>query len=245
MIVEAFILAWNESETIHLTIKHYQKFCDKITIYDHFSDDGTAEIAEQMGCFIKYFGVKGELDDKTYLNVKNTCYKRSTAKWVIVCDADEILWHPNIKEILEGDCTIFNTIGWDVFSNEMPVDDFLEIQTGQFTPNYCKKIIFNPAIDIRFQYGCHVCVPEGHIKACSEPLTLFHYRNIGGYKRLSDRHETYRERLSKANIRYGLGIHYTYPEEQRKKEWYDKHAQSIDFSLYDFKGLDPFYIRPQ
>jgi len=235
MIAEAFIICWNEIETIHLTISHYQKFCDKITIFDNFSDDGTAEKCRELGCEVQYFGIKGVLDDKEYLKVKNHCYKQSKAKWVIVCDSDEILWHPDIKRILEeSEGTIFNTIGWDVFSNDMPKNDFLEIQTGFYYENGCKSVIFSPKIDIRFVFGCHVSNPYGLIRKCDETLTLFHYRNIGGYERLSERHKIYRERLSSNNKRWKLGIHYTYPEEQRKKEWYDSYDKA---HLYDYKSV--------
>jgi len=239
MIVEAFILAWNEIETIHLTIKHYQKFCERITLLDNFSDDGTREKAEEMGCEIQLFGIKGQLDDEQYLRIKNSVYRQSKAKYVIVCDSDEILYHENIREILETDTgNIFNTIGWDVFSSDMPKDDFLEIQTGQFTPNYCKKIIFSPEIRINYHLGCHTCAPKGILRPSNETLTLFHYRNIGGFQRLSDRHAIYRERLSPNNRRRGLGCHYSFPEEQRKREYEAKFQACTEYRFFDSEGVD-------
>jgi len=239
MIAEAFIMCWNEEEIITLTIKHYQKFCDQVTILDNYSTDSTVDIALKMDCDIKQFGREGVLDDKAYLEIKNTCYRNSPAKFVIVCDADEILWHPDIKEIMEtSNGNIFNTIGWNVFSYAMPKDDFLELQFGVFDPNYCKKICFKPSIRINYVYGCHVCHPQGRLYAAGTPLTLFHYRNIGGPKRLSKRHELYRERMCENNKRWGLGIHYTYPEEQREREWYEKFDKGLDYSLYDHSGVD-------
>ena len=235
--IEAFIIAWNEIETIHLTIQHYQKFCDKITIYDNFSDDGTYEKSHDMGCEVRQFGRRGELDDRAYLEVKNNCYRSSKAKFVIVCDSDEIL--DTDRETLEqSNGTYFNTIGWDIFSNDMPVNDFLEIQRGQFTPNYCKKVIFNPKIRINYTYGCHVCTPVGVLQADSKPLTLFHYSNIGGFKRLSDRHAVYRTRLSRNNRQYGLGCHYSFSEEQRKRERDAKYDASIEYSDFNLEGVD-------
>lgn len=53
MKIEAHIIAWNENETIHLTIKHYQQFCSKIIIYDNYSTDNTRSICESMGCEVK------------------------------------------------------------------------------------------------------------------------------------------------------------------------------------------------
>lgn len=242
MICEAFIIAWNEIETIHLTIKHYQKFCDQITILDNWSDDGTREKAESMGCKVQTFGVRGSLDDKEYLKVKNRIYKRSKAKYVIVCDSDEILYHPNIKEVLENETgTIFNTIGWDVFSKEMPKDDFLEIQTGVYSENYSKKVIFSPRIDINYSLGCHVCTPS-RTRPSNTELTLFHYRNIGGYERLSNRHKQYRERLSQNNKRWGLGCHYSYTEEQRKNDWYERYNERLAYGLFNPSGVDSLHF---
>jgi len=239
MICEAFIIAWNESETIHLTINHYQKFCDKVTIYDNFSTDNTRDIAESLGCEVRLFGIEGQLDDKEYLKVKNNCYKGSEAKYVIVCDADEILYHEDIRQILEEDTgNIFNTIGWDIFSEDMPKNDFLEIQTGIFSGNYCKKIIFSPKVDINYHLGCHACSPRGRVRPSNKLLTLFHYRNIGGFKRLSMRHELYRQRLSDNNKRFGLGCHYSFPEEQRKREWYEKFNSRLAYRLFDPEGMD-------
>lgn len=241
MISEAFIVCWNEIQIIHLTIKHYQKFCDKITILDNWSDDGTREKAESMGCDVRQFGIKGVLDDKEYLKVKNSVYKGSKAKYVIVCDTDEILWHENIREILEQDTgNIFNTIGWDIFSEDMPIDNFLEIQNGQFSPNYCKKVIFSPKIDIKYSLGCHTCNPRGRLHPSKEVLTLFHYANIGGFDRLSKRHSLYRERLSQTNRSMGLGCHYSFPEDQRKRERQAKYEASIEYNVYDHSGVDPY-----
>lgn len=241
MICEAFIMAWNEADTIELTIKHYQRFCDRVTLLDNYSTDGTVAIAKAKGCEVIQFGEPGVLDDQEYLKIKNKCYWGSKAKFVIVCDADEILYHPDLRRLMETtQANAFNTLGWDVFSNDMPENDFLEIQTGMFQPNYCKKVIFSPKLIINFQYGCHVAKPLRRPRADHQVLTLFHYRNIGGYDRLSKRHEQYRARMSDNNKRIGLGCHYQFPEEQRKREWYEKYTQSIPYTEWDRKGVDPF-----
>src|SRR5690606_28042527 len=99
MKIHAYILTWNESDIIGLVIKHYQKFCDKITIMDNYSSDGTDKIAQSMGCEVRKFGTKF-FDDAENMKVKNECWKGSDADWVIVCDADEVLFHNAIRAIL-------------------------------------------------------------------------------------------------------------------------------------------------
>src|SRR5690606_32463251 len=106
MKIHAYILTWNESDIIGLVIKHYQKFCDKITIMDNHSSDGTDKIAKSMGCEVRKFGTR-YFDDAENMKVKNECWKGSDADWVIVCDADEVLctlpadfWPSRIKGYL-------------------------------------------------------------------------------------------------------------------------------------------------
>ena len=232
---EAFILAWNEEETIHLTIKHYQNFCSSIVLMDNHSTDRTVEIAKSMGCKVKTFGVPGVLDDETYKNVKNECWKKShpgkdRRNWVIVCDADEILWYPP-EEPIGYACTIFKTYGWNVFSHEMPKENWLEITNGHHEPNYNKTVIFDPKqiTDINFRIGAHVSSPKGNVIWSDDTLYLFHYRNVGGPQRLVDRHNLYRPRMSEANKAKRFGIHYLWEDEVRVKEWEEKYERSKHF----------------
>jgi glycosyltransferase involved in cell wall biosynthesis len=233
MFVEAHIIAWNESENIPFTIRHYQKFCDRIVIYDNYSDDNTREIAMSMGCDVRLFGIKGVLSDKEYLKIKNHVWKKSSADWVIVCDADEILWHENIKNIIESSkATMFKTYGWNVFSDRMPVSDFLEIKTGYFDENYSKSVIFKPKEieGINYVYGCHVSNPTGNVIIDPTVLTLFHYRGIGGVSRIINRHKAYRKRMSEININLGLGSHYLHDDKRRIKEWSQSLQKSKEYS---------------
>lgn len=232
MTIDCFFIAWNESETIHLTLKHYLSFCRSVTVFDNFSTDNTREIAESMGAKVQLFGIQGELNDKEYLKVKNHCWKGSDADWVIVCDCDEILWHPKLGEVLRsniGMATIFNCFGWNIFSNEIPKENWLEITTGVQDINYSKHIIFDPKkiTEINYQYGCHSFTPEGpkgKIEWGSEPLFLLHYKQVGGAKRLADRHAIYAPRLSQINKKWEMGKQYEEPSQDTIKYFNDNLA---------------------
>lgn len=229
MVVEAHIIAWNESETIHLTIKHYQKFCSKIIIYDNFSDDNTREIAEAIGCEVKLFGVKGVLSDVEYTKIKNNCWKGSTADWVIVCDADEIL---DFRLPTDQTCTILKTFGWNVFHEDVPRETWLEIKTGFHDPNYSKYVCFRPSKikEINYVHGCHVAKPIGNVIFSEIIIPLFHYRNVGGPDRLIKRHAMYRPRMSQHNLKWNMGGHYLHDDERRRKEWTEQYNKSVEFS---------------
>jgi len=179
-----------------------------------------------MGCDVIKFGTKGVLDDKEYLKVKNHCWKRSRFDYVIVCDSDEILQEP---EHPTG--TIVRTQGFNIFSHQMPKDDFLEIQTGILDNNYSKYVMFSPRLkEIGYVYGCHQAKPKGDIIVSHETLVLFHYRNIGGPDRLVQRHKIYRERMSSFNKAWKLGVHYLYDDEQRIREWHQHYENSKELS---------------
>jgi len=216
--IEAYIIAYNEIETIKLTIQHYQSFCSSVTIFDNFSDDGTPELAKHLGATVMTFGRKGELNDAEYLKIKNRAWKKSKADFVIIVDADEILEPPT-----ETDCTIFKTQGFNIYSHEMPKESYSEILTGIPDDNYSKSVIFSPKhiTDINYAYGAHSCDPKGDVRYSKEILTLFHYRALGGPERMVKRHAMYRKRMGYLNKQLGLGSHYNYDDERRVKEWFE------------------------
>lgn len=240
---EAHIIAFNEAETIHLTIKHYKAFCIHVIIWDNHSTDNTREIAKAMGCTVKTFGVPGELSDRAYMELKNECWKKKhpgkdIRDWVIVCDADEILAlaNPGILSAIAhvNHTTIWKTQGWNVFSHDMPKDSWLEIDNGHTEENYSKTVIFDPKqiTDINFRIGGHVSKPRGNVIWSNETIYLFHYRNVGGPQRLVDRHKLYRPRMSEENLQRKWGKHYLDSDEERIKEWEEKYAKSVPFSKH-------------
>lgn len=242
MKIEAYILAWNEAETIHLTIHHYKQFCDRIVIYDNFSTDNTRDICESLGCEIRPFGIAGVLDDKEYIKVKNNCWKGSNADWVIVCDADEILWSKDLMGDLENAKRLrfgmISTYGWNIFSNGIPEENWLEITTGVHDANYSKYCIFNPNAveEINYVYGAHVANPKGEFCITNKnlQLTLFHYKHVGGAQRIADRHALYNSRLSDWNKRFKCGFQYQEPREQTIKYFNECLKKSVPYSQAGF-----------
>lgn len=242
MIIECYIICWNEIDTIDLTLMHYSRFCDIINVFDNWSDDGTFERCKKFGCNVQRFGIQGVLDDSEYLKIKNHCWKNSSADYVIVVDCDEIIFHPQINTVLENAIerrdTIIPTVGWNIYSNDMPEQSYLEITRGVPDDNYSKKAVFSPVLkEINYVFGCHVAQPTGRIQESLEKVYLLHYRNIGGVDRLLDRHRIYRQRLSQRNKRFGLGIHYTYPDERRIQEWNAAYNSAMELSAFNSAGV--------
>lgn len=234
MQIEAHIIAWNEADTIHFTINHYRQFCSRVIIYDNYSTDRTPEISASLGAEVKQFGIKGELNDKEYKKLKDQCWKGSTADYVIVCDADEIVYHPNLKNVLqqskESGVTIFKTQGFNVYSDDFPRESWLDIQTGIMDDSYSKLCIFSPRLqEISYVYGCHEASPKGNL-VWGVKLWLLHYRCVGGVQRMIERHNLYVPRLSQINLRWKMGSHYLQSEEQKRADFGERLKRSVTLS---------------
>ena len=181
------------------------------------------------------------------MKVKNNCWKGSQADWVIVCDADEVLFfyytdtemYP--KQTFGGDIrvlidieanenitTIFKTYGWQIISDSMPKDNLLGITNGYHFSNYSKSIIFSPKHiqEINYNPGAHKCNPIGNVVWSDETLYLLHYKHIGGLQRTIDRYKAYKKRLSSNNIKNGWGIHYNRSVPSLREEWNERMAKS-------------------
>lgn len=225
MKIDCYFLNFNEIDQIRLTIDHYLSFCRRVVVYDNYSDDGSDLVATTRGCEVRKFGLPGVLDDFAYLDVKNNCWKGSDADLAIVCDADEILYHKDLAAVLDMEhkrgTTLFRTQGYNMFREDFPRGTYEEIRTGIPDGTYSKSIIFDPKAirEINYLPGCHVARPEGRVEVSLTTLPVLHYRCIGGFQRMLDRHTLYNSRLSERNVRFGMGNYswVTDPEQVEKK----------------------------
>lgn len=221
-----FFLGYNIQETIHLTVKHYQQFCNRVVYHDNFSTDLSREIAEELGAEVKLFGRAGVLDDQAYLDVKKNCWKLDRSDLVYVVDDDEIVLPP----IAHVNSTIYHCQGYEMYSNHMPVNNWLDLKKGVINDQYSKMACFNPREieDIGYVYGCHghQTRPKGKL-VWGERIPLLHYRSVGGVDRLIKRHRMYNEKeRGEANKRWNLANHYSESEAHKRKVFEDGLANS-------------------
>jgi glycosyltransferase involved in cell wall biosynthesis len=233
MTVDLHILTWNESEIIRMVLQHYKEFCRAMYVYDNHSTDNTREIASEEGAIVKLFGTQF-FDDKENMDLKNSCWLGSDADYVIVCDADEVLFctcnpfqfslHQYLGYFKSEGATIIKTIGWQVMSDEWP-DKYLTHETNGFRfDNYSKNIVFNPKeiTEIGYGFGAHECNPKGNVVWSELPLYVLHYKHIGGVQRTIDRYKVLSKRLSKNNRKNGHGVHYHQSPSRLKQEWQER-----------------------
>lgn len=223
-IVHYYAVCWNEEKILPFVYSYYGKFVDRFFIYDNGSTDRTAEIiAAQPNAKLIHFETDG-FDDTVHADIKNNCWKKSRGKadLVIVCDADEFLYHPDLtrslQNIIEKSISLPNIDGYNMFSYCFPDAATLiteQIKTGIQDNAYSKNILFDPhrIVEIGFFPGSHKSRPIGIVKTGTDTFKLLHYKNLG-LEYLMGRHDLLSQRLSETNKKEGLGVHYMYPPEK-------------------------------
>lgn len=251
-IIHYYSLCWNEEKILPFVMDYYSSFCTKLLIIDNESDDHSVSIIESyQNAQVRSYSSKQEIRDDLYLEIKNNVWKESRGKadWVIVCDTDEILYHPNLKEELEKisteGYTIIKPFGFDMYSKSFPNKSLLEIRNGIDDFRHLSKcIIFDPNLieEINFKAGCHKCYPKGKVKIYSNPnFKLLHYKNLN-LDFLLLRNRRFKERLSRFNIDNKLGKHYLFDEQKITSKFENNLARAFDvFNWKPRNGIRVFF----
>jgi len=227
--IHVYTLAWNEQLILPHFLRHYARFCERIVVFDNESTDATPEII--AGCpqaERRVWSSGGQINDQTYLDIKNSAYResRGQADWVIVCDADEFLYHPQIQTqlatYLRRGVTLPRVRGYDMVGHAVPAasDDLLaQYRHGAPNPWMDKQVIFAPELDMRFTPGAHrhEAVP-GARRSWFARLQLLHYKMFTAEQYI-ERTRALRARLSEINRRNKWGTHYLQSDEALREEF--------------------------
>jgi glycosyltransferase involved in cell wall biosynthesis len=224
MKIETYILVHNEEKIMPYLMRHYRQFSD-VFILENNCTDRSVEIAESHGAKIRRYDVPDELDDKVFLDIKNNCWKDSNADWVIVGDADEFIYHPEIIKVLqESKATIIQPKLFEMFSEKFPTTDgqiYDEVKTG--VPGGPKMHLFKPSEikEINYGMGCHFAFPEGNIILDEDSgIITLHMRYLS-LESVLERTERGHRRMSTFNRNGGWGIHFDWPGEDTIKHFED------------------------
>lgn len=218
--IHAHILSYNEEQMIRHTLNYYSEICSRIWLYDNGSTDNTVEIAKTYKkVIIVNFNTGDKFNDQAHREIKNTCWKESAADFVIVCDADEILYSKylnlTLMHLKQYGYTTPSIQGYNMYSETFPenysalITD--QVKTGMIAKNFNKQIIFDPKQlkEINYSDGAHNFYPIGKVKRNTEPLMLLHYKYLGR-ERVMKKHETYSSRMSDYNKQLKAGVEYGY-----------------------------------
>jgi hypothetical protein len=221
MKIHSHILAWNEEKILPYTLDYYSTFCEKIFIYDNMSDDNSDEIYKRYPKVeVIKWDSNNEINEINYIKLKTESYKERSRNqnvdWVIVCDCDEFLYHPNLIDVLvdykSKGITVPKVCGHDMVSEIFPeydgklLVDKVKVGSERYQP-MCKNIIFNPDLDVNYGIGAHSFNCDNAVFSETEELKLLHYKFLGKdyvKKLYIDR----AKRLSSFNKENKFGEHY-------------------------------------
>lgn len=227
MKAECHILTFNEASLIRYTLRHYATYCSKLVVHDAGSTDSTVEICRMMSAEVLPWDTKGELNDEMAMDLKNECWKGTDADWVIVVDADELLYFPKgVGETLATysrlGAAIIKAHGFDMYSVAYPTTRgqiYDEVKLGAPSDKwYGKPVLFSPrqVEETGFGIGAHESDPllrsgrRIHVGAdwpkANPPAWLLHFHHgIGPIERIARRLDEKRTRLAAVNRLHGWG----------------------------------------
>jgi len=231
MKVILYALCYNEEYMLPYFIRHYKNFVSHFVFYDNFSTDNSREIMKTApNVMIKDYGSNDEIRDDVMISLKNNCWKsaRRHADWVIVVDIDELIYHPNMINLLKSGkqvgATILKPAGFQMVGDTIPSGEgqiYEEMNTGALDSKYSKLAIFNPRAiaEMNYIHGCHAASPRGRV-AIKKPigLKLLHYHYLT-LKHYTARCKERAKRLSKLNKEKNWGTEYLNSPENLRKDY--------------------------
>ncbi len=234
-----FACCYNEVRMLHFFLEYYSKHVGvtKFFIYDGGSSDGSVELMKKYD--VQILEERHEtLDDRLLMNFRNHYYKnyRESCDWVIVCDVDEFLYHPNIKsrlrELSAEGVTLPRVDGYNMISLDWPdpsSDAFLPFLAPygiSDNQNCAKSLVFNPKIDINYSIGCHAAHPAGHVVRSSQvEFKNLHYAQIA-YSYVIVKSNAQKNRLSEWNKNSKAGLHYNFNADLKLEEYMKRYRSA-------------------
>lgn len=232
-VIYVIAVSFNEAAILPFFLDHYINFlgATKVILHDGGSTDGTAEIAARYPQVELVLKPSEKLDDRDLMDIRNEEWKkyRDQCDWIVVCDVDEFLYHPDIRSKLADfkrqGITLPMVEGFEMLSKEHPQyvpNHYIweNIQTGTPNPQYYNKnLIFDPKIEINYLLGCHSCAPTGPVKRTDQ----FEFKNLH-FRMLSHRHIVEKSRraaarLSDWNKQTSAGFHYRLNAEMQRDDY--------------------------
>lgn len=221
LIIELYVLCYNEEKIIVHTLNYYSQFCNKIIVIDNQSTDQSIALATQFkNVEVRTLPSNNQFIEDVLTTSRNNCWKGSKADFVIVCDMDELLYDENLIQKLESakhhHISIPKINGYNMMSENFP-DDYSQLITNQVkqgirTTRFDKKIIFDPknVKEINYRPGAHLCYPVFYQSPPATPtieLALLHYKYLGK-DYLYQKHQRYADRMSTTSKEKKHGAEY-------------------------------------
>jgi hypothetical protein len=233
MNLSIYAICYNEEHMMRHFVNHYRnRFPDcSITIFDNHSTDKSAALARALSCNVILYDTQGKLNDRRYLEIKNSCWKDCETMWALICDMDEhcVINGEQLSVEHEYGATLIRFEGHNMVSMlPNPNIDIPSIKYGVRAPSYDKNYLFrvDQIQDINYGWGCHKSNPTGKIVESHGIYPVWHYKYIDPDFMVA-RHAHYASRMSNENLQKGLGFHYAFPEDRIRAEFEEARKNAI------------------
>lgn len=189
MKIHVYSFCWNENPMVKFFLRHYEKFADKIIVYDQDSTDGTLDILKAHPLVELRKQDWSGLDDERFIDLVNSAWIGDSCDWIMWPDIDEILYHPNVFWALATATEdVIRSKGYALISKSgFDGDDgrqiYEQVTTGYPQPNYDKCICWRSGIKLSHSIGRHTYSDSPRTNGVigeDAKLKLFHCHYIGG-----------------------------------------------------------------
>jgi hypothetical protein len=208
MVITVVTIAKNERDLMPFFMRHYQRFADRIIVYDE-SDDDTPKIVEQMGGEVIPMIPGNGIRDDLHAAIKSQAGTIFGGQWTIVPDVDEFVYHKDIRGLLEGymqdGITLPRADGYAMIGERILTDGYLtdQLQYGLFDNVYSKRIVYRSHLQIMYRPGAHKVRAFDDVPSAQADIKLLHYKFAFGWDWLKRKLEAVV--LSPENIENGWG----------------------------------------
>lgn len=238
MNIHVYTVAWNEEAILPFFLDHYARFAQTIVVFDQYSTDATAHVIEDFACRQQQVHIERRLptrrinvlSDRMNLRLKSTCYQesRGSADFVIVCDADEFYYHPQMHEVLSEyqslGVNVARIEGYQIIAEQFPSTFPLtnEVRRGVRFPQLDKLGVFQPHLDLSWSVGFHQLRTTAQVRLSpNADIKLLHYKFLSK-RYVQNRHRVLAARRSWWNKVRRWGRHYAVTDDV-VSAWYDEH----------------------
>lgn len=221
--IEVHIVCYNEDLILTYALRHYKTFASRIVVHDAGSTDRSRAVCEEFGVEIQDWDAGAKINDELLRILKETCWNGTDAQWVIVVDADELVYFPSgvaqtLTKYASMNVPIVKCKGFEMESPSLPSGSgqiYEEINHGAPDDRwYGKPCLLRPSLlrSVHFSHGAHEA--DGELKnrarfrprmATSPAVYLLHYKHIGSVERIGERYDGNRARFSDMNKKHGWG----------------------------------------
>jgi hypothetical protein len=229
--IHIYALCWNEERMLPHFFRHYDQLTTRYFIFDNGSTDQSIEMLKaNPKVSLGHFEVSGDSFVIAARDHYNQCWKQSLgqADWVIVCNIDEHIYHPNLKKYL-GACkskgvSLIIPKGYNMVADTFPQTDQplnTIVKYGIRDSHWDKPQIFNPnkIHEMDFEVGRHRARPTGKVVIpWRKKVKLLHFKYLG-LEYLIDKHSELRARMRARDIKERWGYQYSWDEARNAEEY--------------------------